>query len=110
MAVLSPYSMCIPFAFLSGAPGPMEIILIFVVILILFGPKRLPEVARMIGRTLDELRKASQDFKDQIMAIDEEPDGSDPVDDTREPGMEEDGSGEFFDDWTEGEEHYGDVI
>ncbi len=65
-----------PVSFLSGAPGAGEMILIFVVILLLFGPKRLPEIARMIGRTLDELRKASQDFKDQIMAIDEEPPGS----------------------------------
>lgn len=65
-------SVAFPTAFLSGAPGAGEMILIFAVILLLFGPKRLPEIARMIGRTLDELRKASQDFKDQIMAIDED--------------------------------------
>jgi len=60
-------------AFLSGAPGPGELIVIFLVILVLFGPKRLPEIARMVGKTLNDLRRASQDFKDQIMTIDEEP-------------------------------------
>ncbi len=56
--------------FISGAPGGGEILVVFLVILVLFGPKRLPEVARSVGRVLEELRKASQDFKDQIMSID----------------------------------------
>ena len=60
-------------AFLSGAPGPGELIVIFLAILVLFGPKRLPEIARMVGKTLNDLRRASQDFKDQIMTIDEVP-------------------------------------
>jgi TatA/E family protein of Tat protein translocase len=64
-------SMYCPCAFLTGAPGMGELLLLFVVILVLFGPKRLPGIARMIGKTLDELRRASQDFKDQIMQIDE---------------------------------------
>lgn len=61
----------LPVAFLSGSPGMGELLLISAVVLLLFGPKRLPEIARMIGRTLDELRKASQDFRDQIMQIDD---------------------------------------
>ena len=60
-------------AFLSGAPGPGELIVIFLVILVLFGPRRLPEIARTIGKTLNDLRRASQDFKDQIMTIDDDP-------------------------------------
>ena len=60
-------------AFLAGAPGPFELAIIFVVILVLFGPKRLPQIARMVGKTLDELRHASQDFRDQIMHIEEPP-------------------------------------
>ena len=55
--------------FLTGPPGPGELILLFVVVLVLFGPKRLPEIARMLGRTMDELRRASRDFRDQIMEI-----------------------------------------
>lgn len=58
-------------AFISGMPGSGEIIVIFIVILVLFGPKKLPEIARMIGHTLDHLRKASQEFKDEIMKIED---------------------------------------
>lgn len=58
-------------AFLSGPPGTGEILVLFVVVLLVFGPRRLPEVARTVGRTLDQLRRASQDFRDQIMQIDE---------------------------------------
>ena len=105
-----------PMSFLSGAPGAGEIILIFVVILLLFGPKRLPEIARMIGRTLDELRKASQDFKDQIMAIDEDPpDNSSGTDDPNafESGEHEygEGDGEYGENWdgmSAEDEHQGD--
>jgi sec-independent protein translocase protein TatA len=39
------------------AIGMPEILLIFVVILILFGPKRLPELARSIGKSVREYRK-----------------------------------------------------
>jgi len=58
-----------PIAFLSGSAGPGEMVVIFLLILVLFGPRRLPEIAKMIGKTLHELRKASEDFKDQVMAI-----------------------------------------
>ena len=63
-------SALLPFAFLSGI-GPGEILLIFIVTLALFGPKRLPEMARMLGRTLTALRRASQDIHDQVMHMDE---------------------------------------
>ena len=59
-------------AFFSGSPGPMELIVIFLVVLVLFGPRRLPEIAKMIGKMLHELRRASEDFKDQVMSIETE--------------------------------------
>ena len=65
-------SLCLSLAFLGGSPGPMELIVIFLVILVLFGPRRLPEIAKMIGKTLHELRRASEDFKDQVLSIDAE--------------------------------------
>lgn len=61
----------LPIAFLPGINGE-EIVVIFLVVLLLFGPRRLPEIARSIGRTLDQLRRASQDFKDQLMQVDRE--------------------------------------
>ena len=69
----------LPIAFFAGSPGPMEIIVIFMVILVLFGPRRLPEIAKMIGRTLNELRLASEDFKDQVLSIDTVPPDSDDL-------------------------------
>ena len=50
--------------------GAGEITLVFAVVLVLFGPKRLPEAARMIGRMIAQLRRASQEFKDQVMNLD----------------------------------------
>jgi len=64
-------SSCI--AFITPSAGAGEWLLVFVVILLVFGPRRLPEIARTIGRTLEYLRRASQDFKDQVMRIEESP-------------------------------------
>src|ERR1700677_4654765 len=41
-------------------------ILIFILALVLFGPKRLPEIGRTIGKLLAEFRRASNEFKFQI--------------------------------------------
>jgi|GEM_PF-701491 len=57
-----------------GSVGAGEILLVFLVVLILFGPRRLPEIARTIGRIVSDLRRASQQFQDEIMRLDETPD------------------------------------
>src|SRR5277367_2393407 len=43
-----------------------ETIFLFVLALIVFGPKKLPEIARQAGKLLAELRRASNEFKSQI--------------------------------------------
>jgi sec-independent protein translocase protein TatB len=43
-----------------------ETIFLFFLALIVFGPKKLPEIARQIGKVLAELRRASNEFKSQI--------------------------------------------
>lgn len=54
-------------AFVNGLGiGPMEMGLIFIVFLMLFGAKKLPEVARQMGRLMEDLRRASTDFKRQL--------------------------------------------
>ena len=45
-----------------------EMIFIFFLALILFGPKKLPEIGRQIGRLMNEFRRASNDFRSQIEA------------------------------------------
>ena len=41
-------------------PGPFELVVIFLVILLLFGAKRLPEVGRSLGKSIREFKKAFQ--------------------------------------------------
>jgi len=46
--------------------GMPEIILILAIALIVLGPKKLPEIAKSLGRGIAEFKKATQDFKDNI--------------------------------------------
>ncbi|HUB01142.1 MAG TPA: twin-arginine translocase TatA/TatE family subunit [Terriglobales bacterium] len=43
-----------------------EMIFLFFLALILFGPKKLPEIGRQIGRIMNEFRRASNEFRSQI--------------------------------------------
>lgn len=51
------------FAFILDSLGSTELIFILVVALIFFGPRKLPQLARSMGKGLAEFRKASDDFK-----------------------------------------------
>jgi len=46
--------------------GMQELIVIFIVALIVFGPKRLPELGRTLGKGIGELKRALSGVKDQI--------------------------------------------
>ena len=46
--------------------GFSEMIFIFFLALIIFGPKKLPEIGRQIGKALNEFKRASNEFKAQI--------------------------------------------
>jgi TatA/E family protein of Tat protein translocase len=49
-----------------GSIGLPELMIIFVLALLLFGPRKLPEIGRGIGRALGEFRRASNDLKRTI--------------------------------------------
>jgi TatA/E family protein of Tat protein translocase len=49
-----------------GTLGGPEVILILVIALIVFGPRKLPEIGKSMGKMLAEFRKASNDFKRTI--------------------------------------------
>lgn len=49
-----------------GGIGTWEILLIFLVILLMFGAKRIPEIARGIGKGVTEFKKGIRDIQDEI--------------------------------------------
>jgi sec-independent protein translocase protein TatA len=49
-----------------GSIGMPELILIFIVALLVFGPKKLPELGKSLGKGLAEFKKASEDLKRTI--------------------------------------------
>ena len=49
-----------------GPLGLPELILVFVVALLLFGPRQMPKIGRSIGRALGEFRRASNEFRRTI--------------------------------------------
>jgi sec-independent protein translocase protein TatA len=54
-----------PLAFL-GSLGGQEIFVIFLIVLLLFGAKKLPELARGVGKSMGEFKKAREDFEKEI--------------------------------------------
>lgn len=52
-----------------GMPAAPEWIFIAILALILFGPKRIPEIARGLGRALGELQRAKEDFHREISGV-----------------------------------------
>jgi Tat protein translocase TatB subunit len=49
-----------------GTLGGPELFLIFVVALIVFGPRKLPEIGKSLGKMMGEFRRASNDFRNTI--------------------------------------------
>ncbi len=46
--------------------GPMELVLVFLVILLVFGAKRIPEIAQGLGKGITEFKRAARDVTDEI--------------------------------------------
>ena len=52
--------------------GPPEVFLIMGVLLLLFGAKKLPQLARGMGKSLGEFKKAREDFEDEVIKGEDE--------------------------------------
>jgi sec-independent protein translocase protein TatA len=46
--------------------GPLEIVLIMAVALLIFGPKKLPEIGRSFGKTVRSFQEASNEFQNEF--------------------------------------------
>jgi TatA/E family protein of Tat protein translocase len=58
-----------------GSLGMQEIVVIFIIALIVFGPRKLPEIGKTIGKGLAEFKKASNELKqtwEEEVQIDQE--------------------------------------
>jgi sec-independent protein translocase protein TatA len=49
-----------------GSIGMPELIIILVIALIIFGPRKLPELGKSLGRSLNEVKKASNDLQNTL--------------------------------------------
>src|SRR3954451_5949490 len=49
-----------------GSIGMPELIIIFVIALIIFGPRKLPELGRSLGKSLNEFKKASNELRSTL--------------------------------------------
>ncbi len=54
-----------------GSFGIWELLIILVVVLLIFGPRRLPEMAKGIGQSVREFRKGIKDIRDDITGNDD---------------------------------------
>ncbi len=54
-------------------PGPLEIVIVLIIVLVIFGPKRLPDLGRSLGRGMRE-------FKDSVTGKDKEQEQLDAAD------------------------------
>ena len=71
-----------PLAFALGGP---EIAVIFLVVLLLFGAKKIPELARGLGKSMGEFKRARDEFEDEIKRAEFEAQSDEPSTETEEP-------------------------
>ena len=64
------------FLFILESLGSTELVFILVMALVFFGPRKLPQISRSLGKNIAEFRRASEDFKrtwDREVTLDEQP-------------------------------------
>ena len=57
---------------LAWTPSAPEMIIVLVVILILFGPKKLPDLSRAIGKSIGEFKRGRREVDDELKKLNEE--------------------------------------
>jgi len=64
--------------------GLPELIVIFVIALVVFGPKKLPDLGKSVGRAMAEFKKAQQEFQESVQAEMKEVEKTAKVDEIKE--------------------------
>jgi sec-independent protein translocase protein TatA len=64
------FAVTLPRFMLIGPFGWSELLIILFLVLLFFGPKRLPEVAEAIGKSIRRFKKSTQEIKDEIESKD----------------------------------------
>jgi sec-independent protein translocase protein TatA len=49
-----------------GPVGWNELVVILIIVLVIFGPKRLPELAEAMGKSIRKFKEASRDVKEEV--------------------------------------------
>ena len=57
-----------------GPLGGPEIIIIFIIVLIIFGPSKLPQMGQALGKAIKEFKKAGKELKSEVTDLDDEKD------------------------------------
>jgi sec-independent protein translocase protein TatA len=80
-ASLLQHDFSLPLAF--GMPSGPDLIVLLIIVLVLFGAKRLPELARGLGQSVNEFKKAKEEFDKEVAkpATPSEPVATEPVKD-----------------------------
>ena len=63
--------------------SPSHWLIFLIVVLVVFGARRLPDIARNLGRSLGEFKKARREFEEELMKAEQAPDKKESVDDEK---------------------------
>lgn len=72
---------------MPGFIGPMELVLLAVVALVVFGPKKLPEMGRQLGKGMRSFKESMSGMTDSFNADSEQPAPASPVATAAEPQL-----------------------
>jgi len=68
-----------------GPLGGSEVIIILIIVLIIFGPSKLPQMGQALGKAIREFKKAGQELRSGVTDLGEEKDDKEKSSNTTEP-------------------------